>query len=148
MTNATATRGGNPPDPILREGRYVTENPTALWNPLDRGQPHGGAFQGAILTEQDHLASAVSGENPMPTVAGIIVQESFREGGNSPVLILMEGRHVTENPTAFWISLDRGQPHGGVFLPEQGPFSKRRQRGEPDAGRFRDHCAGVVPGQR
>ena len=125
MTSATATRGGNPPDPILREGLHVTESPTAFWISFDRGRPYGGAF----LPERDHWAGAVSGENPMPAGAGIIVRESFREGGNSPVLILMEGRHVTENPTAFWISFDRGQLRGGAFLPE------------------RDHWAGAVSGE-
>ena len=87
MTSATATRGGNPPDPILREGRHFTEHPTASWNSFDRGQPHVGAF----LPEPDHLPRDSSTENPMPAGAQIIVRESFREGGNSPILILMEG---------------------------------------------------------
>ena len=67
----------------------------------------------------------------MPAVAGIIVRESFREGGNSPVLILMEGRHVPENPTASWNSLDRGQPHGGAFLPEQDHLARAAIRENP-----------------
>ena len=123
MTSATATRGGNPPDPILREGRHFTENPTAPWNSFDQGQPRFGAFWGAFLPEQEHLPSDSSTETPMPAGAPVIVRESLREGGNSPVPILMEGRHLTENPTASWISFDRGQPHGGAFwgafLPEQ-----------------------------
>ena len=84
LTSAMATRGGNPPGPILREGRHVTENSTAFWISFDRGQPHGGAFGGAFLPEQDHLASGVSGENPMPAGAGIIVQESFWDNVEPP----------------------------------------------------------------
>lgn len=84
MTSATATRGGNPPVPILREGRHFTENLTAPWNSLDLGQPHGGAFLGAFLPERDHLASAISGENPMPAGAPGIVRESFWDNVEPP----------------------------------------------------------------
>lgn len=84
MTSATATRGENPPDPTLRQGRHFTEDQTALWNSLDRGQPHGGAFRGAFLPEKDHLPSDSSGENPMLASAGIIVQESFWDNVEPP----------------------------------------------------------------
>ena len=80
MTSATATRGGNPPDPILREGHHFTENQTAPPNSLDLGQPDFGAF----LPEQAQLPSDSSADNPMLAEISIGVRESFWDNVEPP----------------------------------------------------------------
>ena len=76
MTSATATRGGNPPDPIRREGRHFTADQTGHWNTLDPGQPDIGAFLGTFLPGQGHLPSDSSADNPMLAGTLISVWES------------------------------------------------------------------------
>ena len=84
MTSATATRGGNPPDPIRREGRHFTADQTGHWNTLDPGQPDIGAFLGAFLPGQGHLPSDSSADNLLLAGTPINVREPLRDNVEPP----------------------------------------------------------------
>ena len=119
MTSATATRGENPPVPILRDGRHFIENQTAHWNSLDLGQPDVRAF----LSKQAQLPSDSRADNSTQAETPINVRVSLWDN-IEPRTRLKNAASESATDSLVWRTLTSGHTAWSVLpLIGESPYS-------------------------